>query len=175
MKVAGWIVLGLIVGASAAGAEPRPHIPRIRTPDPRIRSLIEEGLRTSPTFRALADRIEQSDVVVYVHCEASPSRVGGRLTFVSAAGGFRYVVVRMGWLPSSRQQIAMLGHELQHAVEIADTPAIVDAASLAHAYRRMAGAKEVTRAGAVTTAFDTDAANAAGSRVLRELSAATGD
>jgi hypothetical protein len=176
MKAYGLIVLGLLAGAGPTDAEPQPHIPRLRTADPRIRALIDEGRRTSPTFRALAARIERSDVVVYVQCEAPSSRLGGgRLVFVSSAGGFRYVVVRMGWLPSRRQQIAMLAHELQHAVEIADTPAIVDSESLAREYTRMADAKEVTRAGAATTAFDTHAANVAGSRVLRALTSAKDD
>ena len=70
-------------------------------------------------------------------CERyAPSRVAGRLTFVSAAGGLRYVLVRLTRLDSRAQQIALLAHELQHAAEIADTPAIVDGPSLAREYLR---------------------------------------
>lgn len=165
------LLLMLTAAASAAPSDvPNADIPRIRTADVRLRSLITEGSATSPTFRALVDRLQQSDVVVYVQCDPqwSSRQGGGRLTFVSSAGGFRYVVVRMGWLPSRAQQIAMLAHELQHAAEIAGTPAIVDAASLAREYRRMAGAREVSRPGP-SIAFDTDAANAAGETVLLEI------
>ena len=35
------------------------------------------------------------------------------------------------------QQIAMMAHELQHAVEIAETPAIVDGESLVREYKRI--------------------------------------
>ena len=154
--------------ASPAHAERSPHV---RTTDARLRALIREGIGASPSFRVLVAQLERSDVVVYVQCSAfgQPSAVvGGRLTFVSSAGGFRYVVVQMGWLPSRAQQIAMLGHELQHAVEIADRPEIVDAASLAREYQRMFDATETQRPG--RTSFDTYAAVFAGEQVLTELS-----
>lgn len=168
-------MLLFVASPTDAGSEARDPIPRLRTADRRVRALIAQGIAGSPTFRALTSRLEQSDVVVYVECGRRDRREpgGGRLIFVSSAGGFRYVVVRLGWLSSPAQQIAMLAHELQHAVEIADTPAIVDPQSMADAYRRMAGAREVARAG--RTAFDTRAANTAGEQVLRELSVASGD
>lgn len=93
-------------------------------------------------------------------CSAKPRRHsrnrGGRLTFVSSAGSFCYVVARMRWLTLSEQQIAMMAHELQHALEIAERPAIVDSASLAREYRKMTDSRAVIGAGRI--AFDTDAA-----------------
>jgi hypothetical protein len=159
----------VLAGVAPVRAESNDHIPRIRTTDRRIRSLIDEGVRLSPTFHDLVDRVEAADVVVYVQCDAfMTTRIrGGRLTFVSAAGGFRYVVVRMQWLPSPQHQIALLAHELQHAVEIGDTPAIVDSASLAREYRRMGETRDVS--GGSETVFDTRMANAVGHRVLKEL------
>ena len=168
------LYLALLLVLDAPSEPTAGPIPRIRTTDGRLQSLIADGIGRSPTFRALVARLERSDVVVYVHCDARTARGGGRLTFVSSAGGFRYVVVRMGWLPSRAQQIAMLAHELQHAVEIADTPAIVDGPSLAREYRRMVGARQVP-APALTMAFDTNAANEGGHQVLRELMTAAGD
>ena len=52
-------------------------------------------MQTSPWLRAIVERIERSDVVVDVRCErGGPSRVAGRLTFASAAGGLcLYVIV----------------------------------------------------------------------------------
>jgi hypothetical protein len=85
---------------------------------------------------------------------------------VSAAGGFRYVHVRVARLLSPDQQIALIGHELRHAVEIADAPDIVDEASLARAYQRIGFLNPGLAAG---TTFDSEAAVEAGYQVLREL------
>ena len=137
----------------------------IRSTDRRLRALLEEGLRISPTLRALVARLHASDVVVYVQCDG-PGGPDGRLTFVSTVGGFRYVVVRMGRF-ARIQQIAMMAHELQHAVEIAETPAIVDGASLVLAYQRIGYVNQWSSLPGV--AFDTQAAVRAGVQVLKEL------
>jgi hypothetical protein len=142
-----------------------PRRPPIRSTDRRLRSLLEEGLRTSPTLRALVARLRASDVVVYLQCEG-PGAPDGRLTFLSSAGGYRYVVVRMGRF-SRKQQIAMMAHELQHAVEIAETPAIVDGDSLVREYKRIGYINQWSNLPGL--AFDTDAAVRAGEQVLREL------
>jgi hypothetical protein len=140
---------------------------RIRPLDARLLALVERGMRTSPTFRALAARLEQSDVVVYLESDVSgPPRIAGRLTFVSAAGGRRYVVVRLRPLPSTLDEVALLAHELQHAVEIAERPSIVDTASMEREYRRIGHVNRWVSSG---LAFDTRAASDAGSQVAREL------
>ena len=149
-------------------AEPiveNPRRPPIRSTDRRLRSLLEEGLRTSPTLRALVARLHASDVVVYLQCDG-PAAPDGRLTFLSSVGGSRYVVVRMSRFPRM-QQIAMMAHELQHAVEIAETPAIVDGASLVREYRRIGYENAWSQLPGIS--FDTKAAVRAGEQVLKEL------
>ena len=139
-----------------------------------MRKLIDEGMRESPSLHALVRRLEQSDVVVYVECDARmESRVSGRLIFVSAAGGLRYVVVRLARLPSRAKQIAILAHELQHAVEIADTPSIVDGPSMAREYQRFGHINQWSVSDGI--AFDTDAAVEMGQKVLGELVTVAGD
>jgi hypothetical protein len=155
-------------------SSPTTRDPRIRTTDRRMRKLIDEGVRASASLRALVRRIEQSDVVVYVHCEPHmQSRAAGRLIFVSAGGGLRYVVVQLARSESRPQQIALLAHELQHAVEIADTPSIVDGPSLAREYLRMGHVNHLSSTQSI--AFDTDAAVEMGAKVLDEIAAVTGD
>jgi hypothetical protein len=149
-------------------AEPiaeNPRRPPIRSTDRRLRALLEEGLRTSPTLRALVARLYASDVVVYLQCNG-PAGPDGRLTFLSSVGGYRYLVVRVSRL-ARMQQIAMMAHELQHAVEIAETPAIVDGASLVREYRRIGYENPWSQLPGVS--FDTTAAVRAGEQVLREL------
>lgn len=144
-----------------------PRRPSIRTTDRRLRALLDEGLRISPTLRALVARLTASDVVVYLRCHGPTEPIGGgRLTFVSSAGGLRYVVVRMTRL-SRAQQIAIMAHELQHAVEIADTPAIVDGQSLVREYHRIGYVNAASALPGI--AFDTRAAVHAGEQVLKEL------
>lgn len=140
----------------------------IRTTDDRLRRLLEQGTRTSPTFRALVHRLLDSDVVVYLWCEGTdPARPDGRLTFVSSVGGRRYVVVRLVRLASRERQIAILAHELRHAVEIADAPDVIDHASLEHEYRRIGYVSAGTLEDAIS--FDTNAAVQTGISVLREV------
>jgi hypothetical protein len=55
----------------------------------------------------------------------------------------------------------MLGHELRHAVEIADADSVVDQASLGAAYRRFGFASTVMRSG---EGYDSQAAIDAGRR-----------
>jgi hypothetical protein len=147
---------------------------RIRMLDRGLQALFDEGLRRSATLRALAARITQSDVVVYVMCDGDPrSGIAGRMTFQSAAGGLRYLVVRLVTRRSRAQQIAILAHELQHAVEVAETPAIVDSESLAREYLRIGHVKP--HAATPGIAFDTQSAIDAGRQVLHELATMTGD
>src|SRR3954469_4456535 len=85
--------------------EPVPQCCQVRTTDVRISAAMATGLRASATFRDLVDRINASDVVVYVTAGAGdlPSGLDGQLTFVCAAGGVRYVLVRVNsQLPASR-------------------------------------------------------------------------
>jgi hypothetical protein len=154
-----------LVSIAAEPITDTPRRPPIRSTDRRLRALLEEGLRLSPTLRGLVARLHASDVVVYVRCDG-PSGADGRLTFLSKAGGYRYVVVRMARFPRT-QQIALMAHELQHAVEIADTPDIVDGPSLVREYTRIGYENPWSQLPGVS--FDTRAAVRAGEQVLKEL------
>jgi hypothetical protein len=141
---------------------------RVRTSDARLQSAIDHGMRFSPTFQDLVDRLERSDVVVYVEADPrSQDGLAGRLLFISAQGGTRYVLVRVAVFADRAQQIAILGHELRHAVEVADAPAIVDRRSLERAYERFG--YENPWSLVQGRAFDTHAAVDTGLRVLREI------
>lgn len=164
-------VLALVVAAMIAGSVPvsadsaTDVAHHVRTTDRRLARLLHQGRRDSASFRTLLARLIRSDVIVYLQCLGYVT-TGGRLTFIGTGGGHRYVLVRLGRVTNRNQQIALIGHELQHAVEIADTPEIVDAQSLASQYRRFG---HVSQASLTTTDYDTGAAIEAGYRVLREL------
>ncbi|HXD19134.1 MAG TPA: hypothetical protein VN654_19110 [Vicinamibacterales bacterium] len=127
----------LVFVVSLAGGEPRDG-GHVRTMDVRLRAGINEGMARSSSFRDLVARLDGSDVIVYVEPECPMSqRLFGRLTFMAASGGRRYVNVRIACGLNPDEQIAALGHELRHAVEIADAPSVVDVASLGELYRRI--------------------------------------
>jgi len=148
-----------------------PRYCQVRTTDQRLSAAVDLGLRDSPTFRELVNRINVSDVVVYVTADAEtrlPPGLDGRLTFLSATGGFRYVVVRVNTNLSAPRLVSLLGHELQHAREIADSDTIVDPLSMAREYAARLGRHNRKTARDQQT-FDSEAAVRAGEQVLREM------
>jgi len=165
-----WLLFLVATPSIADAADPSANdrLGHFRTTDDRLRRLLDQGTRSSPTFRALVRRLLESDVVVYLWCDdgAAPP-ADGRLTFLSSAGGNRYVVVRLARLASRDRQIAILAHELRHAVEIADAPGVVDSASLEREYRRIGYFSKPPYSNRLT--FDSRAAVDAGVQVLREL------
>jgi len=158
--------LGSMLQSAYAG-QPRDGS-HMRTNDSRMRAAIADGIAGSALFRDLVAQLDASDVIVYVENDClMPPPLAGRLTFMSSAGGRRYVLVRIACTIEGRGQIAMLGHELRHAVEIADAESVVDEPSLAVAYRQIGFASNAMPTGA---GFDSRAAIEAGRRVWEELS-----
>lgn len=146
----------------------------VRTADPIIREALAQGLRQSPTLRTLVDRLRETDVVVYLlPDDYAQRRLAGRLTFLSAAAGIRYLVVRLNRQARFDELIAAVAHELQHALEIADAPEIVDSASLEREYRRLGYVNP--RSPTPGVSFDSHAAVEAGRQVLREVAGAGAD
>jgi hypothetical protein len=152
--------------AQLAAVEPAPHL-RAETLDARV--IIEELLARSATARGFAERLQQRDVLVYVRLRwFTTDTINGHVGVVRTSGAPRLLVVELACRRTRQQQLAALGHELRHAVEIADAPSIVDATTLAAFYRRIG--ESVAVAGAVE-AFETAAAVDAGRRVRAELAA----
>jgi hypothetical protein len=132
-----------------------------------MNTLLDDAHAVSSTVRALVTRIEQSNLIVYVRCVAfNQTPFVGRLMFLTAIAGQRYVVIELKNPEQWQAQVATMAHELQHAVEIADAPWVHSDTSMAQYYRE-AGITVCKR----PLTFDTDAARQVGLRVQRELSA----
>ena len=156
----------LLVSLAATGADA--SLPRLRPLTATARTLIARGLAESPTFRALVDRLNRSDVVVYVAEDHFQSKaLSGELSFLTRAGGYRYVRVRLQWRSYDIQQIATLAHELQHALEVAERPWIVDDESFALALAEFGHQRPPVNG--TLESFETVAAIEAGDRVWREI------
>lgn len=180
-----WITCALSVCAAAGTSlAPRPvaaaahdirdasDVPRIRIHrDGRLEKIINEAINASPTFRELVNRLNRSDVVVYIRCQIEVrNREAGYLKFVGSAAGYRYLQAHIRYNTSRPQQIALIGHELFHAGEIADAPSVIDVPSFEREYARIGFVSRTFRVGG-GVAYDTHAAIEAGERILREVTA----
>jgi hypothetical protein len=150
-------------GADAAGAHDLAT--HVRTSDPYLRAMLRDAVAQSPCFRTLVARLVRSDVVVYLTRAAVVSGLDAHLSFVSSAGGFRYLAIRLSSALPPRRLVAMMAHELQHAVEIADAPWIVDGPTLAREYERSG----IVNWWYGVKAFDSGAAILAGERAWEEI------
>jgi hypothetical protein len=119
---------------------PNPLCTRVRSDDRYVIDLIRQGYNQSATFRALVDALQHSNVIVFVQPGLC---AGGRIRscLVAVAGSDHDRHIRIRLFPQhiiENGLIATIAHELQHAVEVAESPHVVDGASLAALYRRIA-------------------------------------
>jgi hypothetical protein len=139
--------------------------PRVRPNDGRTAAILNDGLSRSETLRVLVDEIEQSDVIVYLEIQWNLRRgLAGSLTWITGTKSLRYVRISLSPDLTGDVMVATLGHELQHAVEIARQPSIISSATLASYY-----ATNGLRMAAHWNGWDTVAARQTGDEVRREL------
>lgn len=144
-------------------ATPVPHV----RAEPEVRELVADAARGSQEIRSLIDRLEELDVTVYVRARTFvQTDLDGRVALLAAASGRRYLVIELACGRPRLTQMGTLGHELYHAVEIAEEPSVVDARTLAALYTRI-GRRTDYWGGRMM--FETEAAADAGLRVRREL------
>ena len=155
--------------ATFNGAGANAWATNVRASDNELVALLSDGVKKSATLRALTERLSKSDVIVYVRPDVlSRNANQGHLSFLSSSGGYRYLVVHLPVGQSKQQQIAMLGHELQHAVVIADAPSVTDSDTLRKEFERIG--KVIMAANGRDFSFDSQAATDARQRILREMS-----
>lgn len=149
----------LVAAVPADTTHVRPH-------EDRLKQLLIEGSARSATFKALADRIEASNVIVYVALNPLiKSSLSGMLTWMTQAGGYRYVRASISPELSANQMIATIAHELQHAVEVIDDETVHDEKTLVALYRRIGH-----QSGAYAPSqWETTAARETGFQVRKEL------
>jgi hypothetical protein len=156
------VLFGPVVAPTAESALLEAPTRHVRATDAPMRSALRRGYRQSPSFAGLLARLQQSDIYVYVEEVARlPDSLEGRLMMLPIAHGHRYVRIQVTTRGTPDDAIAVLGHELQHAVEVAED--VVDQGTLARLYRRigMRGGDHL---------YDTAAAQQMGRTVRRELS-----
>jgi len=141
----------------------------VRTTQPRILTLVNEGKARSETFRQLVTTLDGSDVIVYLEPKMTRHMLGGYLFHdVAGRGGWRYLRIAVDFQGARNRVIALLAHELQHAVEVAQAPEAHNAESLETMFSRLA----IGGCGG-TTCYETQAAQEVEYAVGDELRAAS--
>lgn len=131
-------VIAVLLSSIVASPVPVPAVSRpshVRPVHQRVRAALEFSYAVSPTIRRLVDEIEASDLIV--HLVEKPRRGGpqGALTFVGAGKAARFVRITVDTGLADRPFVALIGHELQHAVEVARARWVIDQRSFADFYR----------------------------------------
>jgi hypothetical protein len=178
-------LVALAVAAAVSSSPPAPLVPtsigvapstaesaylldaperRVRAIGTLLRKAVTDGLRRSVTFAMMLRALEDSDVIVQiVEARHLPRSTLGRVRLVPGTGPFRFLRIEIGHHARGDELIALIGHELLHAIEIARAPDVRDGPALAQYYRRIG-----FRSGTAHQ-FDTHAAITAQRRIRREL------
>lgn len=163
------LAVSVIAAAPAPGEPARvaadPLGSHVRGTTPDINALIARGAARSPTFKRLIEELNKSDVVVYLDTRATlPVGLEGRLMFMTTAGGVRYLHAQVASGLGFESMIAVAGHELQHALEVAASPSVRCGDTMRALYQRI-GERTGT-----PDRYDTAGAKSTGRRVRAELS-----
>lgn len=95
-----------------------------RPVDPLAAATFARATEGSAIVRALVERLEWSNVIVHIETAARmPAGIGGMTRFVTSRGGYRYLRITLGSALTLTVRSAILGHELKHACEVAESSA----------------------------------------------------
>jgi hypothetical protein len=131
-----WLLALVMVMPLSTQSSPERHV---RATEPRILALIDAGISRSATFRQLIAALDESDVIVYIEPKLTRQALGGYLAHnITTAGSYRYLHVAIETAGSEGRLIPLLAHELQHAVEVAQSPDARDPESLERVFSRLA-------------------------------------
>src|SRR5690349_6692087 len=149
----------LAIGVCAQSAEPPAPTPSVRATAAGVRNLLVSGCNRSAAFRSLGDRIGALGGIVQVEAGRCATRRACLLHWMVAAGPVRFLRIRVDERLRDEDAIVLVGHELQHAVEVLSDPGIDTAEKI---YWRFRGLD-------ASAAFETAAALETEATVRRQL------
>ena len=118
--------LAFVMLSGVVFGDPAPIGSHVRAANAQIRGLIDDSAARSAIVRDLLARLGCSDVIVYVEMTASPEIPRGRTKLVTASPGVRFLRIGINRSMAGTDLPALLAHELQHAVEIAERDEVRD-------------------------------------------------
>jgi len=156
----------VVLSASELAAAVPNTTNHVRPQDNRLTELLRAGAERSATFKTLVDRIEASNVIVYVALNPlMKSNLSGMLTWMTRAGEHRYLRASISPDLAADQMIATIAHELQHAVEVIEDETVNDEKTLVALYKRIG----LQNSAAAPSRWETVAAQQTGYQVRKEL------
>lgn len=104
-------------------------VPSVTFAETRVRPLDALAVQTyahavegSAAVRGLVERLEASNVIVHIETTRTlPYGISGTTRFVASRAGYRYLRITLATDMALPIRSAILGHELQHACEVADS------------------------------------------------------
>jgi hypothetical protein len=140
----------------------------IRSSDRALNELLADGYARSTTFQRLVDAISVTNTIVYIKAGicAFGQVIACLLPFMATTDTARYLRIILTQpldLAKKDRLIALIGHELQHALEVAERSEVIDVTSMIAMSRRI-GFPLKGRPG-----YETSAARAAGNAIFEEL------
>jgi hypothetical protein len=137
---------------------------RLRSDNPAITRLIATADQRSTTFHGLLEDIGRTDGIVYIATGLCGHGVRACMPHsIARSGPFRLlrILIDPKYVNLDDAHLTgIIGHELQHALEILSDPTITSAAAMFNFYKRTAPA---------SGAFETAAAILVGDRVKGEM------
>ena len=124
----------VLAAADVATADPFPHV---RFQNARIGEALDLMSDRSPAFRAIVAELEASDLVAYLDEGRCVAGIRSCLHIFSTNGRLRFVRIHLDTRQHLATVVGQLAHELQHAVEVARRPDVVDGPSLRNLYREI--------------------------------------
>jgi len=124
--------LWLAVGTSA------PINPHVRSSLSSLMAVVDWGHAASPTFAGLVDELDRQAVIVYVEpfTRPRPGLDGATMHTIVSHGGLRYLWIGVNPQRTRERLVALIAHELQHALEIARAPEVVTEAAIDRLFER---------------------------------------
>lgn len=168
----GWtlaVVLAVLAITSESAVLAAGSPSHIRIVDEPIAALIDTGIAGSATFRSIVAQLDAAPLLVFVRCRTRHQDVtsAAGLEFLTNTATFRYVRVFIRCDLPAAVQVPLLGHEFQHALEVAAAPDVIDGPSLRRHYQQIG---HRSNADDRTPSFETRAAIEVQRRVTGELS-----
>lgn len=146
----GWLgVCAVLLTTAVLQADPLTR--RVRPLSDRGARLLTVAQRLSPTIAAMVAKIEASDIILQLDTQLSLEVPFAVTRLITATADVRYVRVSINPRQSPLRRIELLGHELQHVLEIAAEPSVRDQNSMRDYFTRIGHRR-------IGDAFETDAA-----------------
>ena len=156
-----WCVALILCWPSFTSGDPSFHV---RPIDANAAATLARAIDRSPLVRNLVDRLNATNVIIHFGLSNQmPPGVIGMTRFGTSRGGYRFLRISVSAGLRDDAAVPLVGHELQHAIEIAES----DVAGQADLQRLM----EATGYRMSGMLYETDAARAIEKEVRRELRA----